>query len=228
MDDQPLKPKSARLARSDFSPHQRSFERDGAAPTHGIEQDFLRRPTRQSQETGREVFTQGRLDGQDAMAALEEGIAGGVEIKGDGGLIEKGVDTDVRVMGVHVRSLMAHRHELVADGVLNTQGEKVQTGEGAPARTDLHFNGLCGGEPVGPRKAIGRPIDIVFRKIGGVANVPEDAARQVTLEVDPIHRGPRREEGDPTVRLRGQGHTELVELLFEHALQSLRTGCKES
>ena len=79
----------------------------------------------------------------------------------------------------------------------------------------------------GQGKVIGRAVHIVFRAIGRLSDFPEDAAGNVTLEIDPIHRGPGSLEGDPAIRLRGHRHAKVVEFLFENSLQPARTGCKE-
>jgi len=49
---------------------------------------------------------------------------------------------NARAMPVHARSLMAHRHELVADRVFDPQCDEVQAGEWTTARTHFHLDGL--------------------------------------------------------------------------------------
>src|SRR5262249_62322513 len=100
-------------------------------------------------------------------------------------------------------------------------------GERAASRTDLYLDRVRGGEPIRPGQAIGGTVHIVFRSIGSLSNFPKHATGNVTLEIDPVHRGPGSLEGDPAVRLRGLRHAKGVDLLFEDPLQPSRARCKE-
>ena len=60
------------------------------------------------------------------MSAFEKRLAGGVQIEGDGVLVEKGVEPDVWVLCIDAGSLAARGDKLVADGVLDAEGKKVE------------------------------------------------------------------------------------------------------
>lgn len=199
VDQQPLEGKVPGNTRRNPAGHQRGFEGDGSPAAHGIEQHVVRRPAGEQHDARRQIFPQRRFNRRDPVAAFEKWLAGGVQIEGDGALIEKGVQLDVRPFRINAGPTPARRDELVAHGVFDPESEKIQTGKRAAARADLDFDRLRGRKPVGPGERVGCAIDIVFRLVGGPADFPEDTARDVTLEIDPIHRRPGGGETDAAV-----------------------------
>ena len=96
------------------------------------------------------------------MPAFEEGFAGGIQIERHGALVEKGIELDVRVFCIDAGSLAACGDELIANGVFDPEGQKVQTGEGTTARADLDLDRLRRRKPIGPGERVGRAVDVVF------------------------------------------------------------------
>lgn len=179
--------------------HQRGFKHDGPTSAHGIEQHVIRRPAGEFQNPRCQIFPQRRFNGRNPVAPFEERLAGSVQIEGDGALIEKGVQLDVRSFRIDAGSSPPRGDELVAHGVFDPEGEKIQTGKGAAARADFYFNRLRGRKPVWPGERMGCAIDVILRFIGAVSEFPEDTAGDVTLEIDPVHRRPGGGETDAAV-----------------------------
>ena len=53
------------------------------------------------------------------MSTFEEGLTGGIQIERDGVLVEKSIESDVRVLGIDARSLAARGNKFIADGVFD-------------------------------------------------------------------------------------------------------------
>ena len=96
------------------------------------------------------------------MSTFEEGLTGGIQIERDGVLVEKSIDSDVRVLGIDARSLAARGNKFIADGVFDPERQKVQAGEGTTARADLDLDRLRRRKPIRPGERVRRAVDVVF------------------------------------------------------------------
>jgi hypothetical protein len=102
------------------------LDQESAAAAHRVEQWRARLPTGQSQDSRGKVFAQRRDIGMLAQAALEQRIAGSVQIQRHAAVFEKGVDADIRIVGVHAGAFAAEGAELVAYRILDFQCGEIQ------------------------------------------------------------------------------------------------------
>jgi len=161
------------------------------------------------------------------MAAFEQWFSGGIQVKRDGVLIEKGVDLDVGALRIDAGSLVPSGDKSIADCILDAEGQKVQAGEGTATGAHLHLDCLLRCEPLGPGECRGGVIDILFRFVGTLADFPQNTAGDVRLEIDPVHGRPGCAKADTAFGFGRRRHAEALKLCFKHAFQSTWAGCKE-
>ena len=113
-------------ARRDVQRDLRRFGEERAAAAHRIVKRRAGRPAGQAQDACGEVFAQRRRALVEAPAALEERVAGGVEIERAIVQREEREDADVGLRGVDVRTCAGQFAQAVADRVLHAQGREFE------------------------------------------------------------------------------------------------------
>ncbi|MDF3010675.1 MAG: hypothetical protein K0S03_1471, partial [Burkholderiales bacterium] len=101
--------------------HRGRFHEQRPGPAHRVEERLAALPAAQHDDSGGEVLAQRRLAGLAAPAALEERLAGRVQVQRRPCALEKGVDAHVGTRPVDVRPTPELVPETVADRVLDAQ-----------------------------------------------------------------------------------------------------------
>src|SRR5207244_6133267 len=191
-----LERKAATQARRDVPRYEDGFHQDRAASAHAIEQRLLRIPPGQSQDACRQVLAERRLAARLAQSALEQRLARRVEVQSHALSVQKGIDADVGLAGVHVGPRAGRSAEPIADGVFDLERDVIKARERAVLRADLDLDRAARGKPVAPWQVIGSLIDVLLGPVAAVKDAPEYPAGDPAFQIDPVAEAERTGEPD--------------------------------
>src|SRR5438093_9180243 len=150
-----------------------------------------------------------------------------MQVESDACALQKGINAQVRLAGIHARAGAGGRAESIADCVLDLEGDELKASERALLRADLHLDRIAGREPVRPRQVVGGPIQILLAAVAAVKDAPEhpagDPAFQVYLVAKFKGAGKLDAAGGDDDGLGAQ----LLELVLKQGLQPTRAGGEE-
>ena len=205
----------------------RGFREERAAAAHRVVEGRAGVPAGQTQDACREVFTKWRRALVQTPAALEERIAGGVEIERAfvGG--EECEDAHVRMCGVDVgrEPLSSRRRSQI--GVLDAQRREFEAAQRRFDRGDVYPHRLVRREPLLPSLFERELVDVLFAAIRAMRDFQQDAAREARVQVGGHAGGPAaaemrirhwREVGGNAVVFDIKDSDGSVNIPFEHPL----------
>ena len=171
-----------------------------------------------------QVFAQRRFALLLAVAALEQRLAGGVEVKRYPVCGEKSIHPHVRRGGVDARPFAACLAKLVADGVLDFQGDEIQAAQGALDRADLDAESLLDVEIASPGQGQRGAVDVFLAAVGLFCQPPQDAAGDPAPQVDAIAQRQVADKTDAAVGGGYVGCAEFFQLGGQRSFQATRAG----
>ena len=117
----------------------RRFQQNRAAAAHRIEQRNAGEPSGKAKNPGGEIFPQRRFSRGYALAALEQRLPRGVEIKGKVAICQMTLDANIGLTGIHAGTAAQEPANSIAHCVLDFEGDEVETCEGTPDGRDVDF-----------------------------------------------------------------------------------------
>ena len=188
-------------------------------------------PARQRQQAGGEVFLQRCRDAAVlvvAPAALEQRLAGEVEIELQPFGRQEGADAHVGMMGVDRWPAAVLVAEAVDDGVLDAQGGKVQAAQRRADRHHVDTDGLAGAEPVFPAGVAAELVQGAFVAAGPVQQPQQHAAGDAGLQVDAIGAFQRATAFDAAGYGAGVVCAQAEQFVGQRLFQPARAGAEEA
>src|SRR5205085_12475337 len=134
-----------------------------------------RRPARQHDDPGGQVFAQRRLRVGRAPAALEERLAGRVQVKHAAIGFQEGMHAHVRIRALDARPLAERLAKPVADRVLDAQSGELEALQRTLLRRDVDAQRAIDAEVPWPVDGAHRGIEVVLVAIAEFGHPPEDA-----------------------------------------------------
>ena len=170
-----LEGKAPVQAGRDVAGDLRSFDDDGARAAAGVvqrhalfTQTAFAAPAAGGQHGGSQGFLQWCVALVFAPAALEQRLARGVDVNGDGVGGQVRVDAHVGPARVHVGAHIEFVPEAVRYRVLDLERGKVQAVQRTVLRRDLDLEALLGREPDFPGHVAGGAVQVLFVAVLGV------------------------------------------------------------
>src|SRR2546422_4278746 len=141
--------------------------------------------------------------------------------------VQKGINADVGLAGVHAGPSAGDRAELVADGVFDLERDVIKARERAMLRADLELDRAAGGKPVAPGQVIGRLIHILLGPVAAMKDAPEYPAGDPAFQIDPVAEAERTGEPDAPGGRPHVSRAQLLQLGPAHSLQPARARREE-
>ena len=213
-------------ARSHVGGDRSRFDRDRARTAEGIHEGLLGRPPGEHQERRGEVLLERRFAVLEPPAALEERLAGEVDVEAHVVEREVGLDPDVRAPAVHRGAAAGEFLEAVAEAVLDAQRREVEALERAAVRRRMDAEGRVRAEPLLPRGLLRDRVDVATVPVLVERDAHQYAGRQARMEagghaeLEPARKRNAALGGADEVRV----GVEREDLLFEKVLKTKGAG----
>ena len=186
-----LESKAAPDAGRDVAGDLRRLDHDGARTAAGVVQrhalfaELI--PAAGGNHGGGQGFLQRGVALVFPPAALEQRLARGVDVKGDGVGGQVGVHPHVGPVGIDIGAHVVLGAKAVGNRVLDLERRKIQARQRAVLRCDLDLEALPGGEPDFPGHVARRVVEVLLAAILAVLQFDQHALGQAAVQVE-LHR----------------------------------------
>ena len=178
-----LEAKMPQLARRHAAGDLRGFDGDGATAAAGVVKRGLAVPAAGRKHRGGQGFLERCIALVGAPAALEQGLARGVDVERELVLRQVRKDTGIRPAGFDVGAHAGLVAETVDQRVLDLQCGEVQALERAVLGRDLDLEALLGREPDFPGHIGSGVVQVLLAAVGRGRQVHQHALRQAAVQV---------------------------------------------
>ena len=164
----------------------RRFQQNRAAAAHRIEQRNAGEPSGKAKNPDGEIFPQRRFSRGYALAALEQRLPRGVEIKGKVAICQMSLDANIGLTGIHAGTATREPADSIAHGVLDFEGDEIETRERTPDGRDIDPYSESRFKPVVPWQRQSGAVNIVLVAVAVPCHLPQNPACNAAFQIGPV------------------------------------------
>src|SRR5258705_7825143 len=170
----------------DIESNVRRFDQDRAAAAHWIEQRNAGRPTSKTNNSGGEIFPERCFTRGNALAAFEEGLTRGIEIKRKLAITQMTLDRNIGFSRIDVRAPSRDPANLIAHRVFDFQRDEIEARQRTLGRGDIDAKGPRRIEPISPARRVSGAINVLLATVITARHLPKNAAGDAAFKIDSV------------------------------------------